>query len=114
MRSLARRALILAALVLAAAPACAQPVLKVKVFADGVIEADGRRTTVQALDGTLRAHAARSGAVWYYREDPRAEPHPNANLVIQAIIRYKLPVSLSTKPDFSDYVDENGVPRPRK
>jgi hypothetical protein len=30
------------------------------------------------------------------------------------IIERKLPVSMSTKPDFSDYVDEQGKSRPRK
>jgi hypothetical protein len=33
---------------------------------------------------------------------------------VQLIIKYKLPVSMSAKPDFSDYVDAKGVSRPRK
>jgi hypothetical protein len=33
--------------------------------------------------------------------------------VIQLIIKHQLPVSMSTEPDFSDYVDDKGVSRPR-
>jgi hypothetical protein len=72
------------------------------------------KVTAATLDEALRAHAARSGVVWYYRENPHAEPHPNADIVVQTIIRHRLPVSMSTKPDFSDALDENRVSRPRK
>jgi hypothetical protein len=30
------------------------------------------------------------------------------------IIKHQLPVSMSAKPDFSDYVDKDGVSRPRR
>jgi hypothetical protein len=106
--------LILAVAMLAAMAVQAQPVAKIAVFSNGAIELDGRRVTVEALDDALRALSGRSGVVWYHRENPAAEPHRNAGLVIQAIVKHRLPVSMSAKPDFSDYVDQNGVSRPRK
>lgn len=111
-RTLLRLALWLA--VFAAMAVQAQPVAKVTVFANGSIELDGRRVTVAALDDALRALATKSGVVWYHRESPAAKPHPNAGLVIQTIVKHRLPVSMSAKPDFSDYVDQNGVSRPRE
>lgn len=108
------KAAVWAAFALAAASADAQPVAKVSVFANGTFQLDGKKVTAAALDDALKAHAARSGVVWYYRENPHAEPHPNADIVVQTIIRHRLPVSMSTKPDFSDALDENRVSRPRK
>jgi len=108
------KALAAIALTVATATTAAQPVAKIRVFANGSFEVNGRKVSPAALDEALRAHAAQSGVVWYYRENPLAEPHPNADIVVQTIIRHRLPVSMSTKPDFSDYVDENRVSRPRK
>jgi len=28
--------------------------------------------------------------------------------VVKLVVKYKLPISMSSKPDFSDYVDESG------
>lgn len=114
MRASITKAVVVIMLSMAAASAQTPPVAKVRVFADGSFELNGRKTSAAALDEALKAHAARSGVVWYYRENPLAEPHPNADIVVQAIIRHRLPVSMSTQPDFSDYVDENRVSRPRK
>jgi len=52
------------------------------------------------------------GKVWYYRENASGEPHPNAMKVIALVADNKLPVRLSTKPDFSDAVDDKGESRP--
>ena len=57
---------------------------------------------------------AKRGTVWYYRESGKGEPPAQAIEVFKLIVENKLPVSLSTKPDFSDYVDENGQAQPRK
>ena len=45
--------------------------------------------------------------------DALQAPPPQGQAVIQLIIKHQLPVSMSTKPDFSDYVDDKGVSRPR-
>ena len=88
-------------------------VLKVAITAGGHITADGRPTTLQALIPMLRELAKNKGEVWYYREVPEADPHPTAMKVLEAIVDQNLPVLLSTKPDYSDSVDDKGRSVPR-
>ena len=88
-------------------------VLKVAITAGGQITADGRPTTLDALIPMLRELAKNKGEVWYYREAPEADPHPNAMKVLEAIVDQNLPVLLSTKPDYSDSVDDKGRSVPR-
>ena len=88
-------------------------VLKIAITASGQITADGRPTTIEELIPILRELAKKKGQVWYYREAPEADPHPNAMKVLAAIVDCELPVLLSTKPDYSDSVDEKGRSVPR-
>ena len=108
---------LLAGLVLAvmmALPASgAERVAKVAVFSSGAVQLDGRPTTLPALDEELKKLKTDNGVVWYHRQNPASEPPPQGTAVIQMIIKHKLPVSMSARPDFSDYVDEKGVSRPR-
>jgi hypothetical protein len=101
------------AMVLVLPASGAERVAKVAVFASGVVQLDGRPTTLPALDEELKKLKADNGVVWYHRQNPASEPPPQGTAVIQMIIKHKLPVSMSAKPDFSDYVDEKGVSRPR-
>ena len=55
----------------------------------------------------------KNGVVWYYREDGPGEPSREAIEVIKMVVERKLPISLSSKPDFSDYIDEHGNSKPR-
>jgi biopolymer transport protein ExbD len=89
------------------------PVMKVAVYADGRITADGRPVVLGALRGAFAQLKKANGSVLYYREAAGAEPHPNAIEVVRAIIEAKLSVSLSTKPDFSDVVLSDGTTKPR-
>jgi hypothetical protein len=89
-------------------------VLKIAITAGGEISADGRLTTLEALIPTLRELAKNKGEVWYYREAPQADPHPNAMKVLSAIVDNDLPIRLSTKPDYSDSVDDKGRSVPRQ
>jgi len=75
---------------------------------DRQITADGVQTTVERLVPILRALAKMKGEVWYYRETPQAEPHPNALKVLSAIVDQDLPIRLSSKPDYSDTIDDKG------
>ena len=81
-----------------------QKVLKIAITASGQINADGRPTTVEALIPILRELAKNKGEVWYYREAPLADPHPNAMKVLSAIVDNNLPIRLSSKPDYSDSI----------
>ena len=89
-------------------------VLKIAITASGQISADGRPTTLEALIPMLRELAKNKGEVWYYRQAPEADPHPNAMKVLKAIVDQNLPVRLATKPDYSDSVDDKGRSVPRK
>ena len=97
-----------------AAPEPTMPVLKIQVFADGTIRAADAPATLQQLDQILAKHASDGGVVWYYREAAQSEPHENAMQVIQLIIKHQLSVSMSSKPDFSDYIDGEGNSKPRR
>jgi biopolymer transport protein ExbD len=89
-------------------------VLKIAITASGQISADGRPTTLEALSPMLRELAKNKGEVWYYREALEADPHPNAMKVLKAIVDQNLPVRLSTKPDYSNSVDDKGRSIPRQ
>jgi hypothetical protein len=89
-------------------------VLKIAITARGKIIADGRPITIEALIPILRELAKNKGEVWYYREAPEADPHPNAMKVLEAIADCNLPVLLSSKPDYSDSIDDKGRSVPRQ
>ena len=88
-------------------------VLKIAITASGQITADSRPATIEELIPILRELAKKKGEVWYYREAPDADPHPNAMKVLAAVVDCNLPVLLSMKPDHSDSVDEKGRSIPR-
>jgi len=89
------------------------PIEKVSVLSSGKLLLDGKPTDLKRIEEDFRKLKEAGGSVWYYREAADTEPPPEGPAVVQLIIKYRLPVSFSTKPDFSDYVDENGVPHPR-
>jgi hypothetical protein len=87
-------------------------VIKVKVTAGGEITADGQPITSEQLAAKFADLKKAGGLVWYHRENPAGEPHPNAMKVIELVAENKLPVKLSAKPDFSDAVDDKGMSHP--
>ncbi|HKY09474.1 MAG TPA: hypothetical protein VJQ55_14580 [Candidatus Binatia bacterium] len=90
------------------------PVTRISVLASGKILLDGKEVGLASVKGALQRIKVRKGAVWYYRESGKGEPPQEAVEVFKLIVENKLPVSLSTKGDFSDYVDEDGQSQPRK
>lgn len=70
---------------------------------------DGQRIEMDALDRKLSSVDKQGTGIWYYREAAAGEPHPQAMAVIQLVVKHKLRISMSSKPDFSDYVDAKGV-----
>ena len=89
-------------------------VLKVSVLKTGAILADGRMVTLEELDSLIATNAQRHGVVWYYREAGKEDPPPQAMQAIQLVVKHKRPISMSSKPDFSDTIDQNGNSVPRK
>ena len=80
------------------------PVIKLSVLAGGELLLDGQPTTLVAVEQSLAAGAKENAAVWYYRENAGGEPHPVAMEVMKLVTRHRLPIRLSTRPDFSDAV----------
>lgn len=89
-------------------------VLKVSVLQSGKLLADGADTALADLDARLGQIKSQNGVVWYYREGAQGEPPPVAMEVMKLIVKHQLPISMSSKPDFSDTIDQDGVSRPRK
>jgi hypothetical protein len=89
------------------------PCVKISVLASGRILADGQETSLAALEDRLTRLKAEEGVVWYYREAGDKEPPPEAMEVIKLVVGLSLPITMSSKPDFSDSVDMDGRIHPR-
>jgi hypothetical protein len=88
--------------------------IKISVSASGDVLLDGRSVDLAQLDQALQTAKAENCTVWYYREAPGKEAPPRAIEVLQLVVKHKLTISMSSKPDFSDYVDAKGVSHPRQ
>lgn len=88
-------------------------ILKLSVLATGAVLLDGDLIAMGALDAKLASVDKQSTTIWYYREAAAKNPPPEAQAVIQLVVKHKLRISMSSQPDFSDYVDAKGVSHPR-
>jgi len=86
------------------------PVLKIAVMADGRITVDGSPASIDSVRVSLKRLAERKGVVWYYREAGQDKGPPESGEVIQSVIENRLPIRLSSRPDFSDAIGQNGRP----
>jgi hypothetical protein len=89
-------------------------ITRISVLATGKILLDGKEAMIADVRRALERAKAERRSIWYYRESVGSEPPPQAIAVFELIVENNLPISLSTKPDFSDYVDEKGRSHPRK
>ena len=89
-------------------------VAKIGVLASGDLLLNGQPAGLGQIDAELERLKARGGEVWYFRESGQAEPPPEAMLVMELVVKHRLSVSMSTQPDFSDYVDGDGRVHPRE
>ena len=89
-------------------------VAKISVLASGKLLLNGRPTDLASIEAELKSLQSKNGVVWYYREAAQAEPPPEAMLALELVIRYRLPISMSSKADFSDAIDANGRSQPRE
>jgi hypothetical protein len=80
------------------------PILKIAVFSDGRLTVDGSPSSIQSLRESLRKIGQEHGAVWYYRESGQEEAPAVATEVINEVIAARVPIRLSSKPDYSDSV----------
>jgi hypothetical protein len=80
----------------------------------GKILIDGRESNIAQVKTRFKKLKSEGGTVWYYREAGQQKAPPEAMQVIKLVIEIKLPIMLSSKPDFSDYVKEDGKSYPRE
>lgn len=85
-------------------------VLKIAVSKDGRLTVDGAPSSMVALRESLQRLSKQSGVVWYYREAGQQEPPAIAMEAMQAVIEARLPIRLSSRPDFSDSIGFDGRP----
>lgn len=91
-----------------------QPVARVSALANGRLLLNGQPASLVVIDAEFKKLQTGKGVVWYYRENAREEPRPEALSVVELVVKYSLPISMSSKSDFSDYIDANGQPQPRR
>ena len=89
-------------------------ILKISILRSGEIRVDNKTATLQELDRLLEENARKNGVVWYYREAGQEEPPAQAMETMKLVVKHKRPISMSSKPDFSDTIDENENSRPRE
>jgi hypothetical protein len=82
----------------------ASTILKVKLFADGGLLLDGKPVTLSEIAAAMDAAPQGESVVWYYRENAGGEAPAVTGQLVKLITERRLPVRLSTKPDFSDSV----------
>jgi hypothetical protein len=86
----------------------AMDITRIAVFRSGVIEIDGSRATLADLRIALARVKEKHGGVWYYREGGSAEPTGAQMDAFKSLVEARVPISLSSKPDFSDYIGPDG------
>jgi hypothetical protein len=80
------------------------PILKIAVFSDGRLAVDGAASSIQELRISLHKLSEAKGVVWYFREAAKQDPPPIAMEVLKEVVAARLPIRLSSKPDYSDSV----------
>jgi hypothetical protein len=86
------------------------PILKIALMANGSIMVDGAPSNLDLLRTSISSIAQRKGMVWYYREAAHAQAPPEAVEIMRLIGKNRVPVRLSTQPDYSDSVGRDGKP----
>jgi hypothetical protein len=84
------------------------PVARVRVSQAGQIELDGTRVTPERLRTALASLSEEGGEVWYYRERMMEPMSEEASKVFKIVVDAGLTIRISSKPDFSDYIDGEG------
>jgi hypothetical protein len=105
---------VIALLLVILAAQAQESIAKVTALSSGKLLLNGQPSNLAAIESAFKLLSNTHGGVWYYREMSQTEPPREAMAIIDLVVKYRLPVSLSSKPDFSDYIDEKGDSRPRK
>ena len=95
-------------------PKSTKPHVKISVLQSGKILIDGTESTIAQVGQRILQLKSEGGLVWYYREAGQQDPPSEAMQVIKLVAENGLPITLSSKPDFSDYIGEDGLSYPRE
>jgi hypothetical protein len=79
-------------------------VLKLSVHASGDLLLNGEPATMAEVQPAIENLAKEGGIVWYYRENAAGGAPPATKAILDLVVKYRLPVRLSSKPDFSDSI----------
>ena len=90
------------------------PILKIAVKVDGLVTVNGSPTTIDSLRASLIHLAEQNGVVWYYREAGQSEAPPESDEIIKVVFENRLPIRLSSRPDYSDAIGMDGRPLPKE
>ena len=88
-------------------------ILKIKVQQSGDLFINNKFVSWAEFEAALFKLKEIKGAVWFCRKNAIGIPNEIAEQAFTKILQMKLPVSLSSKEDFSDSIDENGRSVPR-
>lgn len=83
-------------------------IAKVRVSHAGEVEMNGVRLNHEEFRSALEKLKDRGGAVWYYRERSSEPASEEVLKVVRIVGEAGVPVRMSSRPDFSDYIDEKG------
>jgi hypothetical protein len=89
-------------------------VLQISVLSSGRVLLDGKEASIAKVSKALAKTSAENGTVWYYRESGKGGLPSEAIEIVKLVVANRLPISLSSRPDFSDYIDDEGQSHPRK
>ena len=80
---------------------------------DGTVSVNGAPTDLSLLNETVARTTSKF--VFYYREGSESDPPDLARArdVMDAVMKLRRPISMSSRPDFSDVVDGDGRSQPR-
>jgi hypothetical protein len=79
-------------------------VLKLSVHANGDLLLNGEPATMVQIQPAIENLAKEGGIIWYYRENSAEGPPPATKEILDLVVKYRLPIRLSSKPDFSDSI----------
>ncbi len=78
-------------------------VARVSVLSSGELLLNGEPSDISLIESAFRVLKKSNGTVYYYRESPNSAKAPDGAIqVIDLVIKYNLPITFFTEPDFSD------------
>jgi len=87
--------------------------IRIGVLSSGGLLLNGEPAEFSAIEAALVGANGQTDSVLYYREGAQGEPPLKVKDILDLVVARKLRISLSSKPDYSDYMDQFGQSHPR-